>query len=73
MPAATVAGVSGRHLARPAGQGVAGGVAQPVPGRGQRRQDLLEADNLDEAIEVASRMPAARLGGLVEGRPSVER
>jgi hypothetical protein len=30
---------------------------------------LLEADNLDAAIEVASRVPAARLGGAVEVRP----
>jgi hypothetical protein len=34
---------------------------------------LLEADNLDEAIEVASRIPAARGGGAVEVRPVVER
>jgi hypothetical protein len=29
MPAATVAGISGRHLARPAGQGVADGLPSP--------------------------------------------
>ncbi len=34
---------------------------------------LLEADNLDGAIEVASRIPAARMGGSVEIRPVVER
>jgi hypothetical protein len=34
---------------------------------------LLEADNLDAAIEVASRIPAARMGGAVELRPIVER
>jgi hypothetical protein len=34
---------------------------------------LLEADNLDEAIELAARIPAARLGGAVEVRPVVER
>jgi hypothetical protein len=34
---------------------------------------LLEADNLDTAIEVAARVPAARLGGAVEVRPIVER
>ena len=33
---------------------------------------LLEADDLDAAIEVASRVPAARLGGAIEVRP-VER
>jgi hypothetical protein len=33
---------------------------------------LLEADNLDDAIEVASRVPAARLGGAVEVRPVAE-
>jgi hypothetical protein len=31
---------------------------------------ILEADNLDAAIEVASRIPAARLGGAIEIRPS---
>jgi hypothetical protein len=30
---------------------------------------VLEADDLDAAIEVASRIPAARLGGAVEVRP----
>ena len=34
---------------------------------------LLEADNLDAALEVAARIPAARLGGAVEVRPVVER
>jgi hypothetical protein len=34
---------------------------------------LLDADDLDAAIEVASRIPAARLGGAVEVRPVVER
>jgi hypothetical protein len=34
---------------------------------------LLEADDLDTAIEIASRIPAARLGGAVEVRPLVER
>ena len=33
---------------------------------------LFEADNLDAAIELASRIPAARLGGAVEVRPIVE-
>jgi hypothetical protein len=33
---------------------------------------LLEADHLDRAIEVASRIPAARMGGSVEVRPIVE-
>jgi hypothetical protein len=31
---------------------------------------ILEADDLDAAIEVAARIPAARLGGAVEIRPS---
>ena len=31
---------------------------------------ILEADDLDAAIEVASRVPAARFGGGVEIRPS---
>jgi len=34
---------------------------------------LLEADNLDTALEIAARIPAARLGGSVEVRPVVER
>ena len=33
---------------------------------------LLEADDLDAAIELAARIPAARLGGAVEVRPIVE-
>jgi len=31
---------------------------------------VLEADDLDAAIEVASRVPAARYGGAIEIRPS---
>jgi hypothetical protein len=33
---------------------------------------FFEADDLDSAIELASRVPAARLGGAVEVRPIVE-
>ena len=33
---------------------------------------LFDADDLDAAIELASRIPAARLGGAVEVRPLVE-
>jgi hypothetical protein len=33
---------------------------------------VLEADDLDAAIELASRVPAARMGGAVEVRPVVE-
>jgi hypothetical protein len=33
---------------------------------------LFEADDLDAAIELASRIPAARLGGAVEVRPMAE-
>ena len=33
---------------------------------------LLEADDLDAAIELASRIPAARLGGAIEVRPLAE-
>jgi hypothetical protein len=32
----------------------------------------LEADDLDAAIEVASKIPAARMGGAIEVRPIVE-
>jgi hypothetical protein len=34
---------------------------------------VFEAADLDEAIELASRIPSARLGGKVEVRPLVER
>jgi hypothetical protein len=34
---------------------------------------LFEADDLDAALEMAARIPAARLGGGVEVRPVVER
>ncbi len=34
---------------------------------------VFEADNLDEAIELAARIPAARQGGAIEVRPLVER
>ncbi len=33
---------------------------------------LFEADNLDAAIELAAKIPAARMGGAVEVRPIVE-
>jgi hypothetical protein len=33
---------------------------------------VFEADDLDAAIEIASRVPAARLGGGVEIRPVAE-
>jgi hypothetical protein len=34
---------------------------------------LLEADNLERALEIAARIPGARAGGAVEVRPLVER
>jgi len=34
---------------------------------------VFEADDLDEAIELAARIPAAYLGGAIEVRPLVER
>jgi hypothetical protein len=34
---------------------------------------FLEADDLDAAIELATRFPAARMGGAIEIRPLVER
>ena len=34
---------------------------------------VFEADDIDAAIELASRIPAARMGGAVEVRPVVER
>lgn len=34
---------------------------------------LFDADNLDDAIAMAARIPAARRGGAVEVRPVVER
>ena len=33
---------------------------------------LLEADSLDDALDVAKRVPAARMGGAIEVRPVVE-
>ena len=33
---------------------------------------LLDADDLDAALEVAARIPAARMGGAIEVRPVVE-
>ncbi len=34
---------------------------------------VLEADDLDAALEIAARIPAARMGGAIEVRPLVER
>jgi len=34
---------------------------------------LVEADNIEGALEIAGRIPAVRLGGCVEVRPIVER
>jgi hypothetical protein len=34
---------------------------------------FFEADDLDAAIELAARIPAAQMGGAVEVRPVVER
>ena len=34
---------------------------------------VIELENLDAAIEIAARVPAARMGGAVEVRPLVER
>jgi hypothetical protein len=34
---------------------------------------ILEADDLDAALDLATRIPAARLGGSVEVRPVLER
>ena len=34
---------------------------------------LIEADDLDGALEIAARIPTARLGGAVEVRPLAER
>ena len=34
---------------------------------------ILEADDLDEALEIAARIPVARLGGAIEVRPLAER
>jgi hypothetical protein len=61
--------VCGRHLARPAGQAVTGGLPSPSRVAASAARIFSRRDNLDEAIEVASRMPATCLGGSVEGRP----
>ena len=34
---------------------------------------VIELDDLDAALEIAARIPAARMGGAVEVRPLVER
>jgi hypothetical protein len=34
---------------------------------------VVEADDLDAALEIAARIPAARMGGAIEVRPLVER
>jgi hypothetical protein len=34
---------------------------------------LVEAENIDRALELAARIPAARMGGAIEVRPIVER
>jgi hypothetical protein len=34
---------------------------------------LVEADDIDAALEIAARIPAARMGGAIEVRPAVER
>ena len=34
---------------------------------------LVEADDIDAALEIAARIPAARMGGSIEVRPLVER
>jgi hypothetical protein len=34
---------------------------------------LVDADDLDAALEIAARIPAARMGGAVEVRPLLER
>jgi hypothetical protein len=34
---------------------------------------VVEVDDLDAALEIAARIPAARLGGAIEVRPLVER
>jgi hypothetical protein len=34
---------------------------------------LVEADELDEALEIAARVPVVRMGGAVEVRPVLER
>ena len=34
---------------------------------------LVEADDLDAALDIAARIPAARMGGAIEVRPLVER
>ena len=34
---------------------------------------LVEADDIDSAIDLAARIPAARMGGAIEVRPVVER
>ena len=44
----------------------AGAIDDPLSGYG-----LLEADNLEAAVALAAKVPAARMGGAVEVRPTV--
>jgi hypothetical protein len=46
---------------------------QPVDRTGLDGYYLYEAEDLDSAIELAARVPAARMGGTVEIRATVER
>jgi hypothetical protein len=43
------------------------GTKEPVGG-----YYVVEADDLDAAIDLAARIPAARLGGAIEVRPSAK-
>jgi hypothetical protein len=58
---------------------VAGGKALTTDGPFAETKEAIggwltyEADDLDAAIELAARIPAARLGGAIEVRPLVER
>jgi hypothetical protein len=78
-----IPGVSGGHQLQPAETAttvrVEGGQTLTTDGPFSETKEalggyyLLEADDLDAAIEVAARIPAARMGGSVEVRPVVER
>ena len=76
-------GVSGGHQLQPAETAttvrVEGGQTLTTDGPFPETKEalggyyLLEADDLDAAIEMAARIPAARMGGSIEVRPVVER
>ena len=69
QPPATAATVRVREGATVASPGpFAGGAGEPLGG-----YYVVEASDMDSAVALAARIPAARMGGAIEVRPVVER